>query len=547
MIRIYLQHAVKATCERKFQRRFIFRIFFAIILVQVSMDYVVVVTHLSTQSNVQLEQIGRRNSEPVLTSTSSYSNLISAVGSRSLMTTTTTSNEHKISIDNTQTNTLGQILSTEPSETTKCISHIPSAKHRKMTWKDRYRELFFFGDDGRIHERQEALRGQNCTSSLSQPGYPFIPQSILTQCGLNKFGILAENSPALVPLNRSLGYIRPHKTGSTTIKGVVHRILYGRGMVDMVSSDKTYLGWPGAFSVDDVVGLENVLLHSKFDAFTHHSVLNLNRSSYFEYLRQPLSLFTILREPVSRTISAYHYFVNQEDRDDFTNWREFIDRYRSVTKIKQWKPAVFLNNLAFSLGWYHQSHINHLTHMDHNVTEINNFVKKLDDELDHVMILEHLTESLILWKHLTVPELSISELIWYDRNAEHKKKTYPTARERDELHEMLFLDRMIYQHFKTKLEQEWQKQTHLHPESVDMTKSLQCLQATIVTALEQEPEASVLDIASLTTGNQTKKRKLYLPQTLKEFMTLPAVQYTRMLRDRQLRRFGCDLSTICLE
>jgi hypothetical protein len=156
------------------------------------------------------------------------------------------------------------------------------------------------------------------------------------------------------------------------------------------------------------------------------------------------------------------------------------------------------------------------------------------------MILEHLPESLILWKHLAVPELSLSELIWYDRNAEEKKKTYPTAEERDELHKMLFLDRMIYQHFKTKLERQWQKQTRLHPELVGMMEALQCVQTTIVKALEQEPEEP-------STESNHKNATLHLPKRLKEFLILPAVQYTRMLRTRQLRRFGCDQSSTCLE
>lgn len=430
-------------------------------------------------------------------------------------------------------------------------------RKRKMKDKDRFTKLFFFDEDGMIHERAEAIRpkraGHNITSSVSSNdndinlGYPFIPQSILSRCGMDEFGVSAaavgKKTPAWIPLNRSLGYIRPHKTGSTTIKGVIHRILYGRGMIDMVSTDKTYLGWPGSFSVEEVVGLENVLSKSKYDAFTHHSVLNLNRSSYQEYLRQPLCLFTILREPVARTISAFHFFMNDDSDDgEFTDWREFIDRYRPMTTIQRWKPAVFLNNLAFTLGWYHQEHIQHSTHLDRNVTEINNFIAKVDNELDHVMILEQLVESLILWKHLVVLELTLPELVWYDRNAEHKKKTYPTDEERDELKDMLLLDRMIYAHFKSKLERQWQEQTQQYPELVRMKESLQCVRQTVVELLDKD-EAEEEQLLQLPPSDLT--HEIVLPETTKEYFTLPAVQYTRMLRTRQLERFGCDRSSIC--
>lgn len=216
---------------------------------------------------------------------------------------------------------------------------------RQLKDKDRYTKLFVFDEENTIHEREEVLRGnhssnRNGTTLSGTLNYPFIPQSILSNCGVDKFGVTADNSPALIPLNHSLGYIRPHKTGSTTIKGVIHRILYGRGMIDMVSSDLTYLGWPDAFPGDEVVGLENVLHQTRYDAFIHHSVLSLNRSVYMEYLKPNLSLFTILREPISRTISAYHYFAPQKDDDDsdddgengdeseneaaaFTDWRDY--------------------------------------------------------------------------------------------------------------------------------------------------------------------------------------------------------------------------------
>lgn len=38
-----------------------------------------------------------------------------------------------------------------------------------------------------------------------------------------------------------------------------------------------------------------------------------------------------------------------------------------------------------------------------------------------------------------------------------------------------------------------------------------------------------------------------LPETVKEYLLLPAVQYTRMLSVRQLRHLGCDYSSVCPE
>ena len=91
------------------------------------------------------------------------------------------------------------------------------------------------------------------------------------------------------------------------------------------------------------------------------------------------------------------------------------------------------------------------TQNDKNKTAIQNFIKEVEKDLDHVMILEDLVKSLVLLRD-EVPGLDITELVWYNQKITiGKEKTYPTEMERRELSDFLFVHTMIYNHFRSKL------------------------------------------------------------------------------------------------
>ena len=434
-------------------------------------------------------------------------------------------------------------------------------KKKKKTFYD-FNRLFYFDDNDQIYEVDHNNNSTTLPSSSMIPEYPFISQSLLHYCNLSNIdddtkpyitNAIQIQRPTTTTTTHSLAYIKPHKTGSTTVAGIVNRIVYGRNLIKMIPEDKSYLGWPDIFpgGPNVVVGMADVMQqHTKYDAITNHAVYS-NRTHYLQYLHHPMSVFTILRDPLARTISGYNYFQHA----DIDSWATYIRQVKTMTKIKNWKDAVNLNNLAFSLGWYHQPYINGTTSMDHNDTLIEQFISFIDEEFDHVMILENLVESLVLLKDLALPELSITELIWYDydndipsddeddendnvdnnKETKKKKKVYPTTKEKQELYDLLYLDRMIYNHFKEKLHNTWKRRVQETPELIDLKNGLQCLHDTIVDRLK-----------GIDNENDVDKQNVQLSEKLMEYMTLPAVQYTRVLRRRQVNRYGCTkLSKIC--
>jgi hypothetical protein len=350
--------------------------------------------------------------------------------------------------------------------------------------------------------------------------YPFIPQRILAACGLDKFQTEKgrKHKLARVPLNHSIAYIKPHKTGSSTIAGLFNRILYGRGAIKMIPRDNTYLGWKTynktQFFPGDVYGLPQVLRRSKYDAFVNHAVWT-NRTRVAQFLKDPVVTTTILREPLSRTVSALNFFPVAH------RWDDYLKRYEHTRRIATWQLAMLRNNLAYALGWYCQPHIDFKTSMDRNETLIRQFIEKVDVEMDLVMVLERMPESLLLLREEGLTELDVSELVWtdYDGNTlidKAKKKEYPNDKQTARLKEMLYLDQTIYNHFRDKFDKRWEAAITRKPELLEMRDALQCTR----------------DKLHRNFDNRT------LPAITRQFyFGMTGAQFTWLLHQRQIQKF----------
>ncbi|CAB9523212.1 Galactose-3-O-sulfotransferase 2 [Seminavis robusta] len=338
--------------------------------------------------------------------------------------------------------------------------------------------------------------------------YPFVPADVIVQCGLVEH-VNLKTLPK--PLTKSLGFVKPHKTGGSTVANIVNRIVWERNMTKMIPSDYTYLGWPTPFpgnykSIESVNG-SGIF---RFDAVSNHAVFNAD--AFRTYLKEPALIFTILRDPMERAISAFHYFPPYNS-GNYT-WQHFIRKYKNTTYIKTWDQAVHVNPMAYALGWYHlrpplpsdnnKSKMKGMmwtTAFDHNKSAIRDFIKKVEDEIDLVMILDHLTESLLLLKD-ELPQLEVTELLWSDfkisgkgasgddtggTNNRKSHKIYPTEAERQELSNMMLVDQMLYDHFRDKLLLRWKAKEERAPEETRQLKNgLNCLHETVTQLLATE-------------------------------------------------------------
>lgn len=376
-----------------------------------------------------------------------------------------------------------------------------------------------------------AVTRTNTGTIMGRDKYPYIPWSILSECGLaartgqqdqavnddhdnnNELALSSLFFRQPEPfLNRSLGFIKTHKTGGSSITNIVNRVVDSRCMAKMIPKNLIRLGWPGPFPGNIFDGKKK-----KYNAISNHAVFNL--SSLEDYLEYPITTFTILREPVSRTVSAFQYFKWSKGR----SWRQFLTSLKKRKLVKQWYHATQLNSMAFDLGWYHQH--NYSTIHDQDVDKIRSFIEKLDDQMDVVMILERMEESLLMLQD-AIPGIAVSELINVRMKVNNNNKSglsspnvkkksnelYPTESEQKELLDVLLVDRMIYDHFNIRFTEKWKSKVRQTPEMETVKQALICLKTRITDNLENE------DV---------------IRKELKDMMFRDSFRYTKLLHKKQ--------------
>ena len=368
-------------------------------------------------------------------------------------------------------------------------------------------------------DEQQTSNNNNSTTTITigDSRYPYVPWNILSEC-LQYVGPIDTASkfpPSLLslvkpePINQSLGYIKTFKTGSSTVANLVNRIVDSRNLPKLIPTDHTYLGFPEAFpgTYDKIAGT------STYRAISNHAVLN--RWLLGQYLRDPIITFTILREPLSRTISGYKFFEYWNDR----SWKSFLDYVKSMKRVSNFWQATATNSMAYSLGWYHWH--NGSREYDQNVTKIREFIAQLDNQMDLLLIVEKMDKSLLLLRdHL--PGLALSELVHYrfkdNSNSNESNYTAPTSSELQELSDLLLVDRMIYEHFNKRLDEQWELLLNNSPEMENVRTSFVCLQERVQSHLQDNSTNNIL------------------PKKLRTILTLDSGAYTKILQRKQRDR-----------
>jgi len=323
--------------------------------------------------------------------------------------------------------------------------------------------------------------------SLSKDRYPYIPYDLMKDCGLAD-KCLTDSDPYILQaspvLNRSMAFIKTHKTGSSTVANMVWRWVNSRDLKRMVPRTGKNLGWPDMFP-----GKRWFFKGKKFDAIYNHAVYN--KARFDEYLRQKGTTFTILREPMSRTISAVNYYLDRTPYN-FRGFKFLLHRYENKYHKMQTYDFYTHNGMGYDLGWYEQHNVS--IAYDYNSTEIQAFVDELDKSIDVVMIVERMAESLLLLRE-KIPGLSISELVFRSANTNGNSthntnssinKVYPSKDELSKLSDIMLVDRMIYDHFNARLDREWKAKVRESPHMQRLKDGLVCLQKKVDDNFENE-------------------------------------------------------------
>ena len=112
----------------------------------------------------------------------------------------------------------------------------------------------------------------------------------------------------------------------------------------------------------------------------------LDYDQFNRYLKPHPYWFTILREPVSRSISSFNYFAGNRPM----TWSGMMDRLGGVKHVASQSQdtllvARFGNSLAYDLGWYDFVGHHGGTAWDHDKGTIQAFVSQLDTQFDLVL------------------------------------------------------------------------------------------------------------------------------------------------------------------
>lgn len=312
---------------------------------------------------------------------------------------------------------------------------------------------------------------------LSKDRYPYISLDLMVDCGLTNKNITDHDPYVLQPaplLNRSIAFIKTHKTGSSTVANMVWRWVHARDLQRMVPRIGKNLGWPDSFP-----GKKSFFRGQKFDAIYNHAVYN--KRWYDEFLKDPSTTFTILREPMARTISAVNYYLDKTPYN-FRGWNFLLHRYRNKQHKMQTYDFYTHNGMSYDLGWYEQH--NRSIEYDHHLTKIKAFIDELDKNIDVVMIMERMPESLLLLRD-AIPGISVSELVYHSSNVNGNEthnndtklaKLYPGEKDLSELKDIMMVDRLIYKQFSERLDREWKAKVKRYPHMELLKDGLTCLQ-----------------------------------------------------------------------
>ncbi|XP_070566040.1 galactose-3-O-sulfotransferase 2-like [Ptychodera flava] len=250
---------------------------------------------------------------------------------------------------------------------------------------------------------------------------------------------------------QNIVFIKTHKVGGTTLATILYRYGYQRDLSFVINRRKDWNGHLRTLSIDKENPGKTLLpprdrekrRRFKYNICNIHALYD--RPVMDSVMENDTFFVILLRDPVSQFESAFDFFhMDQEikplkGKSDplaffFTNPNFFMAQASKVRRRDLRNNQFY--HLRLSWRFYEDDNF------------IKTTIKRLDAELDLVMILEYFDESLILlkkkmcWTYLD---------ILYVKKNQRIKKTKVTNEVAEEIRKWNKADTMLYDHFKRKL------------------------------------------------------------------------------------------------
>ncbi|CAH1249528.1 GAL3ST1 [Branchiostoma lanceolatum] len=223
-------------------------------------------------------------------------------------------------------------------------------------------------------------------------------------------------------------FIKTHKTGGTSFVQILHRFGYLRNLSFVIPSRR------GIGSIKEVLGAMNLLypkgLKEKsnylppqggaFDILAYHTIYD--RKAIVNVFKEPenVTFVTLLREPLSQLRSSFNYYhfaraFNIVSETPLATFLQHPLRYNPRLRL----PSLTKSLMAMDLGFPPTAVISATALSLRNQSEkysstIRDFVRKISEEFDLVMVTEFFDESLVLFKRTMCWQLK--DILYYKSN-----------------------------------------------------------------------------------------------------------------------------------
>lgn len=246
---------------------------------------------------------------------------------------------------------------------------------------------------------------------------------------------------------KNIAFLKVHKAGSTSINSIMTR--YGTEhnlnfvLPNTLSGPFNYLGYGVTLKKERVIPLPG---NGTYNILCHHVVYN--RTAFQKVMPTNTIYIGIVREPRSHFVSAalYYLFVRHLQAKNVSsmnhsNFSDLIGGYFDNQSMFDVNSYFVHNKMSFDLGLPLKDFQNEIN--------IHNFVKKISAEVDLMLILEYMDESIVLMRRYLCWELK--DVLYIEKNVRsHKPNIQLTDSTLAKLATWNKADYILYDYFKNK-------------------------------------------------------------------------------------------------
>ncbi|XP_053402961.1 galactose-3-O-sulfotransferase 2-like [Mercenaria mercenaria] len=246
---------------------------------------------------------------------------------------------------------------------------------------------------------------------------------------------------------RHVAYLKVHKTGSSTVQNIFLRFGDSRNLTFVLAHDNKHLAetkFPNMISYSNTLTDDNVVPPPEgrhFEILCCHVIYN--RTQFEKYLPKDTAYIGLVREPISRLESSLRYFnmyPNVSLSEFAANPLHYDKGLHSMSN----------NRMSFEFGFPLNLFPNSKEKPENLQEAVDQYIEKLKNEFDLIMINENMDESLVLMKRIL--NWNIKDIMYMKQLVAKQETRRFSETDIKKLKSHLYLDFALYQAAKTEFD-----------------------------------------------------------------------------------------------